>query len=117
MINNVWNAFLKSWRDNGRIKFIVVACGILFSYFIVGILQEKTMRGCYGEDSKDCKNGGERFDGAVTIALAQNLLAFIIIKGLYHSRAEHFVCHRNFSDSFVFFYFSCGLYQETRQKR
>lgn len=83
MISTVWNAFQKSWQNNGRFKFIVVALGIFLSYFIVGILQEKIMRGCYGDDtSKKCEKG-EKFTYAITIALVQNVFAFIIIRGEY----------------------------------
>lgn len=81
MISTVWNAFQKSWQNNGRFKFIVVALGIFLSYFIVGILQEKIMRGCYGNvDGKKCADN-DKFTYAITIALVQNVFAFIIIRG------------------------------------
>lgn len=80
MISTVWNAFQKSWQNDGRMKFIVVALGIFLSYFIVGILQEKIMRGCYGDTSEKCEKG-EKFTYAISIALVQNLFAFIIIRG------------------------------------
>lgn len=74
MINTMWKTLQKSWANNGRLKFIIVALGIFFSYFIVGILQEKTMRGSYD---------GDKYNGPITIALVQNFLAFLIIKSEY----------------------------------
>lgn len=71
-----------SWKHNGRLKFMITALGIFLSYFIVGILQEKVMRGCYGDTvHKDCRNG-ERFKYAVTLVGVQSLCAFTFIKGI-----------------------------------
>lgn len=71
-----------SWKNNGRLKFITTALCIFFSYFVVGILQEKIMRGCYGDSvNKDCRNG-ERFKYAVTLVGVQSLCAFLFIKGI-----------------------------------
>lgn len=71
-----------SWKNNGRLKFITTALGIFLSYFVVGILQEKIMRGCYGDTvNKDCRNG-ERFKYAVTLVCVQSLCALTFIKGI-----------------------------------
>lgn len=77
-----------SWKHNGRLKFITTALCIFFSYFIVGILQEKIMRGCYGDSvNKDCRNG-ERFKFAVTLVGVQSLCAFLFIKGIFWRQEE-----------------------------
>lgn len=69
-----------SWKKNGRLKFLTTALCIFFAYFLVGVLQEKTMRGCYGDPvNKDCRNG-ERFKYAITLVAAQSLCAFLFIK-------------------------------------
>lgn len=81
-MNAVFNGLRKIWAGNGRLKFIIVALGIFCSYFIVGILQERTMRVCYSDERDDkgkCKDA-DTFKYAVTIALVQNFLAFIIIR-------------------------------------
>lgn len=82
-MNSVFNALRKIWAGNGRLKFIIVALGIFCSYFVVGVLQERTMRVCYGDkvDGK-CKDD-DTFKYAVMIALVQNFLAFIIIRSKY----------------------------------
>lgn len=71
-----------SWKYNGRLKFVSTALCIFVAYFIVGILQEKIMRGCYGDEvNKDCRNG-ERFKYAVTLVGVQSLCAFLFIKSI-----------------------------------
>lgn len=71
-----------SWKHNGRLKFIITALCIFFAYFFVGVLQEKIMRGCYGDAvNKDCRNG-ERFKYAVTLVGIQSLCAFLLIKSI-----------------------------------
>lgn len=86
--NNQWKPIRiiqHSWKNNGRLKFITTAVGIFFAYFIVGILQEKIMRGCYGDSiNKDCRDG-ERFKYAVTLVGVQSLCAFLFIKSKCHS--------------------------------
>lgn len=81
--NNQWKPIRiirHSWKNNGRLKFITTALCIFFAYFIVGVLQEKIMRGCYGDSiNKDCRDG-ERFKYAVTLVGVQSLCAFLFIK-------------------------------------
>lgn len=47
--NNVVRFLKNQWDENGRVKFVIVALGIFVSYLMVGILQEKIMKGRYGE--------------------------------------------------------------------
>lgn len=69
-----------SWTNNGRLKFVSTALCIFLTYFLVGICQEKIMRGCYGDSvNKDCRNG-EKFKYAVTLVGVQSLCAFIFIR-------------------------------------
>lgn len=71
-----------SWTKNGQLKFIITALCIFLAYCIVGILQEKIMRGCYGDtENKDCRNG-EKFKYAVTLVAVQSLCAFTFIKSI-----------------------------------
>lgn len=73
-----------SWKNNGRLKFITTALCIFFAYFLVGIFQEKIMRGCYGDSvNKDCRNG-EKFKYAVTLVGVQSLCAFIFIRSKFY---------------------------------
>lgn len=70
----------KSWKNNGILKFIVVALGIFASFITVGILKEKVMRGCYGDvGNKNCPQD-RRFKYATTLVGSQMLCAFIVIK-------------------------------------
>lgn len=107
--------FRHSWRKNGRLKFVTTALCIFFAYFLVGICQEKIMRGCYGDAvNKDCRNG-EKFKYAVTLVLVQSLCAFLFIRSKYR-----FSCHfqlecmfwlwrEHFYTFFSFSVFSSGL--------
>lgn len=79
-----------SWKHNGRLKFITTALCIFFAYFLVGIFQEKIMRGCYGDSvNKDCRNG-EKFKYAVTLVGVQSLCAYLFIKSKYFSIKNSF---------------------------
>lgn len=78
-LERIGRAIQQNWKNNGRLKFIITAVGIFITYMYVGILQERMMRGCYGDDvNKDCRNG-EKFKYAVTLVAAQSLCAFTII--------------------------------------
>lgn len=70
----------KSWKNNGILKFIVVALGIFASFITLGMLKEKVMRGCYGDvGNKNCPED-RRFKYATTLVGSQMLCAFIVIK-------------------------------------
>lgn len=76
----IFDAIRESWTNNGRIKFILTALGIFLSFICVGILQERIMRGCYGDEgNKDCPPE-RRFKYAITLVAVQMLSAFILIK-------------------------------------
>lgn len=82
MINQIWACALKSWQNNGRLKFIVSALGIFVSYFVFGIFQEKMMRGCYGDSTNGCKKE-DKFSYSVVVSLVQNVFAFVTIRCKY----------------------------------
>lgn len=75
------NAIRNCWEANGKIKFIFVALGIFVSFIYVGIFQETIMRGCYGEDtSNECENG-EKFKYAITLVLVKSFCGLVFIIG------------------------------------
>lgn len=45
--------FERLWR-NKVIRAIVISSGILLCFFAFGIVQEKVMRGCFGNDEQKC---------------------------------------------------------------
>lgn len=67
----------RHWEENGNVKLVITALGIFLSYFLVGILQEKIMRGDYCDENGKC----ERFDYAVTLICVQFIFSFTFIKG------------------------------------
>lgn len=81
---SVIRAIQTSWKNNGRLKFILTAAGIFVAYLCVGMLQEKIMRGCYGDNC-------ERFKYAVTLVGVQSLCAFIFIKSK-KKKIVFFIC-------------------------
>lgn len=99
----VWNALKKCWISNGRIKFIITALGIFGSFFVVGILQEMIMRGCYGSDVDNCKQG-ERFKHATTTVLVKCLCGLVFVQGIPINKQffEKFFRIRFLSISFLF---------------
>lgn len=79
-IHVVANTYRSHWKKNGKVKFLFTAMCIFVLFCYVGIIQEKIMRGCYGDDSNNCKNG-ERFTGAMTVVLVKTFFGLIFIQG------------------------------------
>lgn len=70
------------WKKNGKVKFIFTALGIIVLFVYVGILQEKIMRGCYGDnESNDCSHG-EKFKYELTLVLVKSFFALIFVQGI-----------------------------------
>lgn len=70
----------KSWLKNGRVKFVITAIGICLSYLYVGLLQEKIMKGRYGDGVNGDGTIGETFKYANTLVEVYLIFGFIIIK-------------------------------------
>lgn len=81
-LSQIIHSMKQHFKNNKRLKFILIASGIFVSFICVGILKEKIMRGCY--DNVDWKNCPEhsRFKFAITIVALQMLCAFIFMKGM-----------------------------------
>lgn len=75
----VINSIRSHWEENGKFKLIITALGIFLSYIIVGILQEKIMRGCYSDKNGICN----RFTFAITLVGVQFIFSFTFIKGIF----------------------------------
>uniref|UniRef100_A0A1I8Q7M9 Uncharacterized protein n=1 Tax=Stomoxys calcitrans TaxID=35570 RepID=A0A1I8Q7M9_STOCA len=63
-------------------RFLVFALGIFFCYFMYGIVQEKIMRGRYGQQTNEDGTVGEKFTYALALVWVQCLCNFIFAKGL-----------------------------------
>lgn len=73
------NSIGRYWDKNGKVKLIITAVGIFVSYFIVGILQEKIMRGCYRNETGNC----DKFKYELTLVGVQFIFSFTFIKGKF----------------------------------
>lgn len=70
----------RDWQNNGPFKFILVSLGVFMSLISFGVLEEKLMQGCYGEEDKENCPQNKKFKYATTIVGSQMLCAFIIAK-------------------------------------
>lgn len=87
MLKTVAELIKHHWKSNGRIKFIFVALGIFVSFVYVGVFQEKIMKGCYGDTSKNCDNG-ERFKYAITLVFVKSFCGLVFIKGIFNFKCS-----------------------------
>lgn len=102
---HIHHAISQSWADNGRIKFIITAVGIFLSFLYVGALQERIMRGCYGdEDNKDCPPE-RRYKHAITLVAVQMLCAYILVKGNFNFNSDF----NSFQNNFLQFEFQLWI--------
>lgn len=81
-IHVIANTYRSHWKKNGMAKLLFTAFCIFVLFLYVGIIQEKMMRGCYGDTSDNCKNG-ERFTYAMTVVLVKTFFGLIFIQGIY----------------------------------
>lgn len=85
------NALKKCWKNNGWEKFMITALGIKLSFLCDGLILEKIMKTCYGDDNnKDCRNG-DRFTFTTSVIAVQFVCAYLCMKGKFN-----FVGHCNF---------------------
>ncbi|XP_073836013.1 solute carrier family 35 member B1 homolog meigo [Musca autumnalis] len=61
-------------------RFLIYALGIFFCYFLYGIVQEKIMRGRYGQTANEDGTVGEKFTYALALVWVQCLCNFIFAK-------------------------------------
>lgn len=62
-------------------RFLIYAVSIFFCYFLYGIVQEKIMRGRFGDTKNEDGTVGERFTYALALVWVQCLCNFIFAKG------------------------------------
>lgn len=77
LVHIVENLIERYWNKNGKIKLIITAFGIIMSYLIVGILQEKITKSHYCDEIGNC----DKFKYELTLVGIQFIFSFTFIKG------------------------------------
>lgn len=66
-----------------KVKFVIVALGIFFSYVCFGILQEKVTRSTYGDFVNEDGTKGEKFRYELTLVGIQCFIYCIFARGKF----------------------------------